>query len=394
MLREIQTANSMTHKRRKALYIFLGILVLLIAIRIALSPVVKWYLNTKVLADMGEYTGRVYDVDIALIRGAYAIDSLVIEKVSGEVQEPFVVLPRTDLSVEWKSLFDGAIVGEIETTNPVINFAFSSDSTQSQTGTETDWTEVVKDMMPIRINRVAVNNGRIKLVGLDEASKTDLSLKAFNLEMTNLQNVLNGDEVLPSDIIASAEAPDYSGRFHMTAQANVLRQIPNFDYNAKFEGIDMTSLNPMVKHYSGMDFEKGVLNVYSEMAMRDGTYEGYFKPLAEDMTIFRLDEDDPKGDKRSVGEFIKELFVEGASEIVENQRKQLFATRVPISGTIENSRTDVWTTIISLFTNAYIKAFQSQLDDRVDYQDVGGGGDKGKEKKDRKDKKDRKKDKD
>ncbi len=381
----------MTHKRRKALYIFLGILVLLIAIRIALSPVVKWYLNTKVLADMGAYTGRVYDVDIALIRGAYAIDSLVIEKVGGEMEEPFVVLPRTDLSVEWKSLFDGAIVGEIETTNPVINFAFSSDSTQSQTGTETDWTEVVKDLMPIRINRVAVNNGRIKLVGLDEASKTDLSLKAFNLEMTNLQNVLNGDEVLPSDIIASAEAPDYSGRFHMTAQANVLRQIPNFDYNAKFEGIDMTSLNPMVKHYSGMDFEKGVLNVYSEMAMRDGTYEGYFKPLAEDMTIFRLDEDDPKGDKRSVGEFIKELFVEGASEIVENQRKQLFATRVPISGTIENSRTDIWTTIISLFSNAYIQAFQAQLDDRVDYQDV-GSSDRGKDKKkDKEDKKDKKK---
>jgi hypothetical protein len=349
--------------------IILGIVILLVAIRIALPFIIKWYLNEKVLSDLGEYYGHIEDVDLALIRGAYTIDRMVIIKKGSKVEEPFAFFPEIDLSLEWKAIFKGRLVGEVILFSPTVNFAFDSQKSQSQTGVEENWVDLAKAFMPVQINRFGVVNGEIAMVNLFAGTDSEVSLKDFDLAITNIRNVDAEDTALPSDINATCQAPDYSGQFKFNAKANLLREIPNFDYNAEFTGIDMTSLNPIVKHYAGVDFEKGKLDLFSEMVMKDSTYDGYFKPLAHDMTIFRLDEDDPKGDKRSVGQFFKELLFEGGQEIFENQPRQLFATRVPIQGSVGNPENDVWTIIIQAFINAYIEAFQAQLDFSVKYNE-------------------------
>ena len=65
------------------------------------------------------------DIDIALIRGAYVIKELKIEKIENNSKKdtiPFLTTPEIDLSVEWKSLFKGSVVGEVYIENPVLNF--------------------------------------------------------------------------------------------------------------------------------------------------------------------------------------------------------------------------------------------------------------------------------
>ncbi|MBC7571817.1 MAG: hypothetical protein H7319_19115, partial [Spirosoma sp.] len=132
--------------------ILLSVVVLLIVARLLLPYFVLKYVN-KSLADMGGYTGHVEDIDIQLLRGAYQIDSLVIRKVKGKIKKPFITMPKTDLSIEWKSLFKGKLVSEVEAYQPEINFAFSEDEASSQTGTEVDWTAYLKKLLPININR-------------------------------------------------------------------------------------------------------------------------------------------------------------------------------------------------------------------------------------------------
>jgi hypothetical protein len=56
---------------------------------------------------MGDYTGHVEDINIALLRDTYQLDNFVIRKINGKIKKPFVEIPKTDLSVEWKSLFKG-----------------------------------------------------------------------------------------------------------------------------------------------------------------------------------------------------------------------------------------------------------------------------------------------
>jgi hypothetical protein len=160
---------------KRSVKILIAVLVLLVVARLLLPYFVLRYVN-KTLADMGDYTGHVEDIDIALLRGAYQIDNLTIKKVNGTVKEPFVSIPRSDLSVEWKSLFKGKLVGEVECYEPELNFSFSDNESTRQTGEGADWTQVVKDLLPIQINRFAVINGRVELLKLFTSADAGLSL--------------------------------------------------------------------------------------------------------------------------------------------------------------------------------------------------------------------------
>ncbi|PYK30065.1 MAG: hypothetical protein DME57_08130, partial [Verrucomicrobia bacterium] len=51
----------------------------------------------------------------------------------------------------------------------------------------------------------------------------------------------------------------------------------------------------------------------------------------------------------------------GVTEIVRNHSQDRFGTRVPYSGTFDNPRQDVMTTVFNVFRNAFVKAFSGKL---------------------------------
>jgi hypothetical protein len=358
----------MAFKKRKIGYWLLGILIFLIALRIALPSIVKWYLNNKVLNQLEDYRGQVDDVDLSLWRGAYQIKDVNIVKINTEVEEPFVDIREIDLSIQWKALWKGHIVGEVVVYDATVNFSFSEDENKQQTGTEEDWTQLVKDLLPIKINRFVIENSQVELVNLLSATNTNISLADLDLQITNIQNTVSADDpALPSTVKASANMPGYGGQLTLTARAMLLQQIPDFDYNLKFEKAQLTKFNKIAEHFTGMTFEKGSISVYSEMAMKKGEFEGYIKPLIKDMLIFSW-----KEENRKVGQWFKEFFSEGIKELFENQKEQQLATKIPLSGDLGDVNTEIWTTIVNALRNAYIQAFQYQLDDSVEYENVDG----------------------
>ncbi|WP_334223389.1 hypothetical protein [Olleya namhaensis] len=105
--------------KKKRYLIPLALIVALIAFRLYLPILVKDNVN-KVLADIPGYYGQVEDIDISLIRGAYVINGMYLNKVNAKTQIPFLKFPKTDISIEWKSLLKGHIVSEILMTDPEI----------------------------------------------------------------------------------------------------------------------------------------------------------------------------------------------------------------------------------------------------------------------------------
>jgi hypothetical protein len=319
---------------------------------------------------MEGYTGRIEDVNIALLRGAYQIEGMNIQKVNGSVKEPFILLPLTDLSIEWKSLLKGKVVGEVVIHNGEINFAFSNDESASQTGTENDWTQVVKDLMPFEINRFAIVNGQIDLANVIGEAGTDLSMKNFQLQIENIRNVEEKGVRLPSPVKASGDLQGYGGKLNFDADMMLLKQTPDFDYNLSFNNVQLVELNKLAQEYAGIDFEKGTINIYSELAMYDGKLEGYVKPLTKDMKIFKLKEENNKEKKRGVGGFIKELLAEGGKEILENQKKEQVATNIPLQGDVSSVNTSIWPILGGMVRNAYIEAFKAEFDHSVEFGDL------------------------
>lgn len=100
--------------------IFIGVLVI---VRLVL-PYVELRLANKNLAAMKGYYGKIKDIDLAIVQGAYVIDSIYLNKRDTVAQKEtsFFSAQRIDLSIEWKAIFRGSVVGELRFENPTLLF--------------------------------------------------------------------------------------------------------------------------------------------------------------------------------------------------------------------------------------------------------------------------------
>jgi hypothetical protein len=345
--------------------IAISIIVLLVVLRIALPYVVKAYVN-KTLQNMESYTGHVDDIDLALYRGAYVIKDLNIFKINGEKKLPFISIKKTDLSIQWKSVFKGSIVGEVICLNPVVNFAFANSDTKSQDGTEEDWTNLIKELLPIKINRFEVAKGTVNLInGISEPS-TDVKFTNFNATIENIRNVIDKNVKLPSPVRATADLEGLGGNMVLNANMQLLKEIPDLEYDLKILDMEAVKLNPMAEYYGDINFEKGKISLVSELAIKDQQILGYFKPIGNVVKVFKFKEDEKRSPKR----YVKELGVEIGKIALTNFKKNQVASRIPIKGNIDKVQTSFWPIFFSSLSNAYRKAFLKKVEAKTFFTEL------------------------
>ncbi|WP_207432963.1 DUF748 domain-containing protein [Sabulibacter ruber] len=345
----------------KPLKIGLTVVVLLLAFRIALPFIVKKYVN-KTLDELPGYTGYVEDVDIALIRGAYQIEGLVLKEEKGNPKYPFLTILHTDLSIEWKSLFKGKLVGEVFMTGPVLNMVTSSSSGNSKEDPSLDhWTEVVKDLMPITINRYEVHNGRLAFMDFTASPDVRFHISSMELVALNLANVEEVGKKLPSSVTVSGKSIG-GGTLKGKMQVNALKRIPDFDADCQLTGVNLTSLNNFIKAYAKFDVERGKLDMYAELKATDGQLNGYIKPFFEEVKVLNWKKDKKEGGILSA---VKEAVIGVFTEAAENQPRDQVATQIPIKGNLSNPQTNSWKTFINVLKHAFIDAFSKGIENSL-----------------------------
>lgn len=334
------------------------VILLLIGIRLALPYLVKNYVN-KTLEELPGYTGHVADIDLHLYRGAYTIDGLVLKEDGGNPKYPFLQIPTTNLSVEWKTLLKGKLVGEVIMQSPQLNVVEAKKAPAAKNEpTRKHWSEVVKDLMPITINRFVVNNGKLAYLDFSNKKLIDMHISDMQLVALNLANVENAATELPSTIRLTGKSIG-GGNLKGNMKANLLKELPDFDMKMQLTRVNLTSINDFIDAYAKFDVERGQLDMYSELKLKDGQLDGYVKPFFENVKILNLKKDvKEEGLLRTAWEAVAGLFVEAA----ENQPRDQIATKVPIRGNVNQPDTDISTTVVNVLRHAFFKAFDKGLE--------------------------------
>ena len=325
----------------------------LLAGRIYLPIWLTGYVN-KTLQNIDGYTGSVRDVDVALIRGAYTIHDLKLLKEVQGIPTPFLDFKSTDLSLQWGALFHGKIVGDVTLTSPTINFASSKNGT-TQTGTDTDWTKPIKELMPLDINYVEINNGKITYNDFSQSSKVDLFIDNLNARATNIRNVEDKNSALPSNVTATGNSIG-GGKLDINGRMNIIKKVPDMDFKAKLEKVDIPALNEFARSSAGIDFESGNLNIYSDLVVKDGKVSGFVKPLATNINL--IDWSNPGNPIGVVWESLVSIVL----EIFENQSKDQFGTQIALQGDLSNPETNFWSTLNGILKNAFVRAYSNTTD--------------------------------
>jgi hypothetical protein len=336
--------------RKKTVLIIIGVfLVLIIGLRIALPYIVKDYVN-KTLDELDGFQGSVADIDISIIRGAYQIEGVIIEKTGGKVPVPFFSADVVDLSVEWSALFKGSVVGEIEILSPKLNFVAGPSEDQKQTEPSDNWQEKIKELFPLKINRFAIVDGEVHYRDFNSDPKVNIYLNNINAVANNLTNSEDLAETMVAKVNATGNAMG-TGKFNLNLEYDPYQDLPTFNFDAELENIQLVKLNDFLKAYGSFDVQKGTFGLYTEMASSKGAFNGYLKPFFKDIEVFSWKEDD-----RNFFETIWEAVAGAVADILENPEKDQIATKIPISGRYDDPETNVWSAVGTLLRNAFIEA--------------------------------------
>jgi hypothetical protein len=343
----------------KRIWISLGILLgIFFLLHLLLEPIVENFVNKK-LQQLEGYQGSIRDVDIHLYRGAYRVEGIDIQK-KGDTLLPFVQIDTLDLSVDWKALFDGELVGEVKVFRPVINYvAGPSEDVVSDTAEVNNWTEKIQELIPLTINRFEVRQGNITYSDPSASLQLDTYLKDLDMLVVNISNVQDKSVRLPTALSARAETLG-GGRLEVSMNLNLLQKVPEFNAKLQLDTIDLTALNHVFEAYAHVDVQKGYFSMLSEMNIENELVEGYIKPFFEDLEVFDYKKD-VKEEKGFFGK-IWEALVGLGSEVIENQPKERIASKVPIKGSIEKMDTDISIAFWNIFQNAFIQVIQKQFD--------------------------------
>lgn len=342
-------------------YIFLILIVLLIIGRILLPYFLKNYVN-KTLNDIPGYTGYVESIDVALWRGAYVINGLILKKEDAQTQTPMLDFRKSDISIEWKALLKGKIVSEVILHGPKFHYILEDQKSSESEADKDDWTKVLKDLVPIDINHLNVHNGSAGFVELSSEPQIDLFLEKINLDATNLSNVENPDETLPSHLHVKAVSFG-GGDVTISGNLNLLKEIPDMDIEFSLEKADVTALNDLSERFAGVDFSSGTFELYSEWAIADAYLKGYIQPMFINVRL--LGEED-----RGFFENLWEGFVGTLKFLFKNQKTDTLATKAPLEGNLQDVESSTWTTILNIFKNAWIQAFSDDVDESIDFEDA------------------------
>ena len=353
--------------RRLPLWILLALAVLLFVLHGALPGLVRDYLNRQ-MADMGDYQGHVEDVDLAWWRGAYRLEGLLIEKKDAQVQAPLLSAPLIDIAISWRELWrHQAVVAEVLFLQPELNFVDGGDEGESQTGDGVDWRDQLEALLPITLNEIRVVDGQVSFRNFNADPPVNVYASAIEATLYNLTNSTDaqGERVATFDGTARLfnQAP-------MEAKASFapFTDWEDFEVSLRVTDVDLTKLNDFSSAYGSFDFANGSGDLVMEIEANDSQLDGYIKPLLHNVEVFNFRQDIEAEDK---GFFrgIWEAVVGGGQQVLQNQRKDQFATRIELSGSTRSADISPFQAFIAVLRNAFVEAFSARFERSLSTED-------------------------
>jgi uncharacterized protein DUF748 len=369
--------------RNKWLLILAVVVVLLVAARLALEPILLDYANRKIDA-LNAYDGHIGDLDLALLRGGYDIRDIEIVKTGSGQPVPFFKADRIEATIEWRSLLHGQLVAEADLFRPQANLVQAESEQQSQLGKEVNWVDQFKELFPFRFNTVRVHDGTVTFRAPGIQTKDALTARHIDGYLANLTNVADSAKETFAGFEFTANVLD-GGSAKVGGSVDPLAPKPTFDLNLSVKNVQLPQVNPWLTRFIKADAESGEFELYTELAAADGKFKGYAKPVMRDVNIYSSEEPEKNPLKR-----LWEGLIDFAADILENRKEDQVAARIPFSGTIQDPHTDLLATIGSVMRNAFVSAFARSLEGSISVRSVRqslkdvGDDDKDEKKKDQK----------
>jgi hypothetical protein len=334
----------------------LGKTTLTVALVLLIAFLAVWYLTPIYLLkylnakgdSLPDYHLHIEQVQINPWNCSLDLNYLVLKKKSNKIPVPFFTCPRVHLATQWEEILNWSLRSRITITRPVVNFVNGPTEETSQTALEPEWVTVVKQLVPLRINRFTVVDGDIHYYDFHADPVINMEMTDVEVSLDNLTNSKHLKTLMPMTAEMTGR-PFKRGRLNVHLALNTEIKEPTFAEKVALENIPAPALNSFLAKYGSVYAKTGNLAFYSEMVSAKGGYNGYAKPFFQDLVFEPM----PK-DRGGLAEIWSAL-VNGVKDIFENDQNAV-ATTIPISGRYTDPDVDFWSAAFGVIENAWFQA--------------------------------------
>jgi hypothetical protein len=150
----------------------------------------------------------------------------------------------------------------------------------------------------------------------------------------------------------------------MNMNLDPLSTEPRFEMDAELQNLDLTTLNDFLEAHANFFVDQGTFTMFMEIATEEGYFNGYLRTFFEHVEVG----EDPEG---GILRSIWESLVDAAGSILESPGKEdQIATRIPLSGELDDPESGFWETVFTLLRNGFIEALSRGLEGSIGLEDV------------------------
>ncbi|MBI3547535.1 MAG: DUF748 domain-containing protein [Elusimicrobia bacterium] len=324
----------------------------LIALRLYLPSLLLWLLNRR-LARLDGYSGSVDEIHIQARRLAFLLQG--IEVTARGASAPLLTIKNLVVGLEGAPLLRGRLVGSVTVEEPVLMLV-KDGLVSASACSRGEWSRAFRPAVPLEIDRIEINNGRIRLIDVEPAARVDLSISRVEATVSNLLRREASPDGLPARLKASAVCFG-SGSLTIDLRLDPERPAPTFVLKQELAGVDLPAINDMLFAYAKLRVKRGSFSLSTEVAAIDGRFRGYCKPTVRGLELEHAD--------ISLLKRIWSGLVAVTSAVLTNAQRSQLAFRIPIGGTFSEPNVDVWFAIGSLLRNAFVRALLPALDRNI-----------------------------
>ncbi|HWL16563.1 MAG TPA: DUF748 domain-containing protein [Opitutus sp.] len=355
-----------SHRRSRPWLVGLAIVpLLLLAIRFVGSPIATSIVNRKLGALEG-FVGRVESVDLSVWRGTVNVRNFVLRARGRDQDPPLAFVRQASLTIAPAALFSGKLGGRVLIGGAEFNAvkhrrfngpADAAEEAKQEVAEKTDdvarWQDGLREAFPMELTRVEVRNAAFRFVDETHDPKVDVGIRDLRVLATDLQNRPKGNgDPLPAKLELTGVTTG-DGRLSLSVQLDPLAEQPRLKGRMEIRDLQLPPFNSFLLAYANADVSRGTFEMYMEVEAEGGAYNGYIKPLLHDLD-FRTASDKDK----NAAELLAKKVVTAVASVFENDEKNQVATKAPFSGNFEDNQVDIWSTIGTLFRNAFVEALR------------------------------------
>ena len=197
----------------------------------------------------------------------------------------------------------------------------------------------------LKIDQLNIVRSNVGLVNRAASPSYRVVLTNADLSAENLSNQrIQGDATvqLKGKLMGTGDTQVWA-RFRPKTESG------DMDLTVQVEDTAMVSLSDLARAYGKFDVAAGAFSMYADLRVRDGTIDGYIKPVVRGLEMSR---DAPA----SFREKLYEGLVDVAAKVLKNRPRREIVTVMDVSGRVDQPQIRTWQVVRGLLRNAFIKA--------------------------------------